>query len=203
MDSYRKEAMKILVINSGSSSIKFQLINMDGNKVLAKGLLERIAIKGSILNYYQGEKKHVIEGDIPNHEDGINLIVKYLTDPVHGVIRDKKMLSEIASLATYGKFIRDCPLCFAVFGEKKQQFYLEDCCAATENLILALQAHGVSSCWVAGNQTPYVEAVRKLLDVPAEYTLVSLVAAGSPADITITQKKEMKHVAFFEKFEKE
>ena len=120
-----------------------------------------------------------------------------------GVIKDKKTLSEIAGLATYGKFIKDCPLCFAVFGEKKQQFYLEDCCAATENLILALQAHGVSSCWVAGDKTPYVEAVRKLLDVPEGYTLVSLVAAGNPADITITQKKEMKQIAFFEKFEKE
>jgi len=119
------------------------------------------------------------------------------------VIRDKKTLSEIAGLATYGKFIKDAPLCFAVFGEKKQQFYLEDCCAATENLILALQAHGVSSCWVAGDKTPYAEAVRKLLDVPAGYTLVSLVAAGSPADITITPKKEMKTIAFFEKFEKE
>jgi nitroreductase len=120
-----------------------------------------------------------------------------------GVIRDKKTLSEIAGLATYGKFIKDCPLCFAVFGEKKQQFYLEDCCAATENLILALQAHGVSSCWVAGDKTTYVEAVRKLLDVPAEYTLVSLVAAGNPADITITEKKAIKKIAFFEKFEKE
>jgi nitroreductase len=119
-----------------------------------------------------------------------------------GVVRDTETLSAIAGLATYGKFIRDCPLCFAVFGEKKQQFYLEDCCAATENLILALQAHGVSSCWVAGDKTPYAEAVRKLLDVPADYTLVSLVAAGSPADITITPKKEMKHIAFFEKFEK-
>jgi len=119
------------------------------------------------------------------------------------VIRDKKTLSEIAGLATYGKFIRDAPLCFAVFGEKKQQFYIEDCCAATENLILALQAHGVSSCWVAGDKTPYGEAVRKLLDVPEGYTLVSLVPAGSPADITITPKKEMKTIAFFEKFEKE
>jgi len=120
-----------------------------------------------------------------------------------GVIRDKKTLSEIAGLATYGKFIKDCPLCFAVFGEKKQQFYLENCWAATENLILALQAHGVSSCWVAGDKTAYVEAVRKLLDVPAEYTLVSLVAAGNPADITITEKKAIKKIAFFEKFEKE
>ena len=120
-----------------------------------------------------------------------------------GVIKDKKTLSEIAGLATYGKFIKDSPLCFAVFGEKKQQFYVEDCCAATENLILALQAHGVSSCWVAGDKTPYAEAVRKLLKVPEGYTLVSLVAAGNPAEITITEKKEMKHIAFFEAFKKE
>ena len=120
-----------------------------------------------------------------------------------GVIKDKKMLSEIAGIATYGKFIGDCPLCFAVFGEKKQQFYLEDCCAATENLILALQAHGVSSCWVAGDKTPYAETVRKLLKVPDEYTLVSLVAAGNAADITITRKKDMKHIAFFEEFRAE
>lgn len=118
------------------------------------------------------------------------------------VIRDKETLSAIAGLATYGKFIKDSPLCFAVFGEKKQQFYLEDCSAATENLILALQAHGISSCWVAGDKTPYVEAVRKLLNVPEGYTLVSLVAAGSPADIAITPKKEMKQIVFFEKFEK-
>jgi nitroreductase len=120
-----------------------------------------------------------------------------------GVIKDKKTLGEIADLATYGKFIRDSPLCFAVFGEKKQQFYLEDCCAATENLILALQAHGISTCWVAGDKTAYAGAVQKLLAVPEGYTLVSLVAAGSPADIAITQKKEMKKMVFFEKFKTE
>jgi len=120
-----------------------------------------------------------------------------------GVIKDKKTLSDIAGLATYGKFIKDCPLCFAVFGEKKQQFYLEDCCAATENLVLALQAHGVSSCWVAGDKTTYAEAVRQLLGVPDGYTLVSIVAAGNPVEITVTPKKEMKKIAFFEKFQKE
>jgi nitroreductase len=120
-----------------------------------------------------------------------------------GVINDKKKLSEIAELTDHGKFIADGPLCIAVFGEKKQPFYLEDCCAATENLILALQAYGVSSCWVAGDKKPYAESVRKLLGVPESYTLVSLVAAGKPAEITVTQKKDMKHVAFFEKFKKE
>ena len=120
-----------------------------------------------------------------------------------GVIRDKKTLSAIAGLADHGKFIADCPLCFAVFGEKKQTYYLEDCCAATENLILALQAHGVCSCWVAGDKKPYGEPIRKLLNVPEGYSLVSLVAAGSPVEITVTPKKEMKHIAFFETFKKE
>lgn len=120
-----------------------------------------------------------------------------------GVIRDKKILSGIAGLADNGKFIADCPLCFAVFGEKKQQYYLEDCCAATENLILALMAHGVSTCWVAGERKPYAEAVRKLLNVPEGYTLVSLVAAGSPAEMTFAGKKEMKHISFFDSFKKE
>jgi nitroreductase len=120
-----------------------------------------------------------------------------------GVLKDKTTLSNIGAMTDNGRFIADCPLCFAVFGEKNQKYYLEDCCAATENLILALQAYGVSSCWVAGEKKPYVEEVRKLLGVPEGYTLVSLVAAGSPMDITITQKKEMKHVTFFETFKKE
>lgn len=120
-----------------------------------------------------------------------------------GVLKDKETRSKIAAMTDNGRFIADCPLCFAVFGEKKQKYYLEDCCAATENLILALQAHGISSCWVAGEKKPYVEEVRKLLDVPEGYTLVSLVAAGSPAEITITEKKDMKHVAFFETFKPE
>lgn len=120
-----------------------------------------------------------------------------------GVIRDKKTLSGIADLTDNGKFIRDSPLCFSIFGEKKHPYYLEDCSAATENLIIALQAHGVSSCWVAGDKKPYAEGVRKLLDVPDGYTLVALVAAGNPADITLTEKKKIKNISFFEKFRKE
>lgn len=120
-----------------------------------------------------------------------------------GVIRDKKTLSEIAGLTDHGKFIAGAPLCIAVFGEKKQQYYLEDCSAATENVILGLLAHGISSCWVAGDKKPYGEAVRKLLAVPEGYALVSLIAAGYPLEMTMTDKKLMKHIAFFETFRKE
>jgi nitroreductase len=120
-----------------------------------------------------------------------------------GVIQDKKVLKTIAQLTDHGTFIADAPLCFAVFGEKKAKYYLEDCCAATENLIIALQAHGIGSCWVAGDKKAYAEAVRKLLNVPDEYTLVSLVPAGIPADISIMKKKELKFIVFKESFKRD
>jgi len=120
-----------------------------------------------------------------------------------GVVRKKDLLVQIAGLADNGKFIADAPICFAVFGERTAKYYLEDCCAATENLILGLQAHGVGACWVAGDKKDYAETVRKLLNVPQTYTLVSLVPAGLPADISIANKKETKQVVFYETFKKE
>jgi nitroreductase len=120
-----------------------------------------------------------------------------------GVIKNKDMLGKIGRATDNGKFIAESPLCVAVFGEKNEKYYLEDCCAATENVILALQAHGVNSCWVAGEKKPYAEMIRTLLGVPEKYTLVSLVAAGYPSEMTIAAKKEMKHIVFFEEFKKE
>jgi nitroreductase len=119
-----------------------------------------------------------------------------------GVIKDKDLLQKIADCTEHGKFIKDCATCFAIFGEKKETYYLEDCCAATENLILALQAYGISSCWVAGNKKHYAESIREILEVPEKYTLVSLIAAGIPLEITITKKKDMKHVVFSEQYDK-
>lgn len=82
--------MKVLVINSGSSSIKFQLINMESGDVLAKGLLERIGLEGSRLNYKRGDVKKVVEESIKDHEEGVNMIVHYLTSAEDGVIKDLK-----------------------------------------------------------------------------------------------------------------
>jgi nitroreductase len=120
-----------------------------------------------------------------------------------GVIKDKGTLKAIADLTDHGKFIAGAAACVAVFGEKSAKYYLEDCCAATENLIIALQAHGIGTCWVAGEKKPYADAVRTLLNVPEGYTLVSLVPAGLPAELAIAQKKELKKVLFSEKYKKE
>ena len=120
-----------------------------------------------------------------------------------GVIRDKMTLKAVADLTDHGKFIAGAAVCFAIFGEKKEKYFLEDCCAATENLILALQAFGIGSCWVAGDKKGYAEAVRVLLGVPDTFSLVSLVPAGLPADIRIPEKKDLKKILFFEQYKKE
>ncbi len=80
--------MKVLVINSGSSSIKFQLLDMAAGAVLAKGLLERIGLADAVLNYVHGGHKETLPADIRTHDEGIQLIVGMLTDSRHGVIHD-------------------------------------------------------------------------------------------------------------------
>jgi len=120
-----------------------------------------------------------------------------------GTIQNRETLQAIADLADNGKFIADAPICFAVFGRRDAKYYLEDCCAATMQLILALQAWGVGSCWVAGEKKDYAEDVRKLLNVPEEYALVSLVPAGYPEELQIKAKKAIDEVAFSERYEEE
>ncbi len=87
--------MKILVINAGSSSLKYQLIDMDHNAVLAKGLCDRIGIEGSkLIHQAKGEKMELVT-PMENHSAGIKLVLKYLTDEKWGVIAD---ISEISAV---------------------------------------------------------------------------------------------------------
>jgi len=88
--------MKVLVVNSGSSSIKYQLFNMTDESVLAKGLVERIGIPDSIINHYPSDMEPVITHlDIPNHKVGIRLMMDALLHSDYGVIKD---ISEIVAV---------------------------------------------------------------------------------------------------------
>jgi nitroreductase len=115
---------------------------------------------------------------------------------IFGVITERDLLASIADLTDHGKFIAGAPVCFAVFGERDWKYYLEDCCAATEQLMLGLWAHGVGSCWVAGDKKDYAGEVRDLLQVPSEYTLVSLIPAGYPEDMKLIPKKSLEDISF-------
>ncbi len=78
--------MKVLVINSGSSSLKYQLIDMETEVVIAKGNCERIGINGSKLVHKAKGNETVIEQDMPNHNVAVELVLKALTDKEIGVI---------------------------------------------------------------------------------------------------------------------
>lgn len=88
--------MKILVLNCGSSSIKYQLIDMSNNaEVMAKGLLERVGSEmGEFTHRPAGRDKHYEQRPIANHTEGIDLVLHTLTDPKLGVIKD---LNEIGA----------------------------------------------------------------------------------------------------------
>ena len=88
--------MNILVINCGSSSLKYQLINSDSEAVLAKGLCERIGIDGSRITYQpEGGEKIVKESPMPTHTQAIQLVLEALTDSTTGVI---KSLDEVGAV---------------------------------------------------------------------------------------------------------
>ena len=78
--------MKVLVINAGSSSLKYQLVDMDNEKVLGKGIVERIGIEGSNLVHKYEDKKHKVEQPLKDHKEAIALVLDTLTKGEHRVI---------------------------------------------------------------------------------------------------------------------
>lgn len=96
--------MIILVLNCGSSSIKYQLFDMkDGTEMLAKGLLERIGLNDSILTHKPtGRDPYKVITDIPDHTTGINMVMAALTDAKHGVIKDVNEIKAVGHRVVNG-----------------------------------------------------------------------------------------------------
>ncbi len=95
--------MKVLVINAGSSSLKYQLINTDNNDVIAKGLCERIGIEGSKLTHKPaGKEDAVIEQKMENHADAIKLVINALIDEKHGVIKSMDEIGAVGHRVVHG-----------------------------------------------------------------------------------------------------
>ena len=95
--------MKVLVINCGSSSLKYQLIDMSNEQALAQGLVERIGIEGSILTQkVEGKDKYIIETPMNNHQVAIELVLKSLVDETHGVIKSMDEISAVGHRVVHG-----------------------------------------------------------------------------------------------------
>ena len=114
-------------------------------------------------------------------------------------VTDADTLAKIASITDYGKFIAEASCCIAVFCEKVK-YYLEDGSAATQNILLAARAHGLGSCWVAGDKKAYCPEIGRILGVPEKYTLISLCAIGHAESTPSPEKKPLDEVLHWEKF---
>jgi acetate kinase len=95
--------MKVLVLNSGSSSIKFQLIRMEDESLLAKGIVEKIGSSDAIITYQPEAKNKIREiREVKNHEVAIEIVLSLLLHPQHGVIRDKGEIDGIGHRVVHG-----------------------------------------------------------------------------------------------------
>lgn len=95
--------MKILVINCGSSSLKFQLIDSDSEECLAKGLCERIGIDGSMITYApKGGDKEKTETPMPDHTEAIRLVLDALTNPKTGVVKNLDEIGAVGHRVVHG-----------------------------------------------------------------------------------------------------
>lgn len=94
--------MKILVLNCGSSSFKYQLINMEDESVMAKGNYERIGIGESFLTHKVGEEKFKFTHPVQNHSEAIKFVMEQLTDKEHGVIASLDEINAIGHRVVHG-----------------------------------------------------------------------------------------------------
>ena len=96
--------MKVLVLNCGSSSLKYQLIDMENEAVLCKGLVERIGIDGSILKHEKEglDGKHVVEQPMKDHKDAIGHVLSAVVDPTVGAVKEMKEIDAVGHRIVHG-----------------------------------------------------------------------------------------------------
>ena len=95
--------MKVLVINAGSSSLKYQLLDTESEEVLAKGNCERIGIDGSrLIHKTSGKDEYVHETALPNHSAAMKLLVETLVDPVVGCISSVDEIEAVGHRVVHG-----------------------------------------------------------------------------------------------------
>lgn len=95
--------MKVLVVNCGSSSIKYQVFDMTDESVLAKGLVDRVGIPGTVLKHEPtGKDEVVIKQDLPDHTAGMRLVLDVLVNPEYGVIEKMSDISAVGHRVVHG-----------------------------------------------------------------------------------------------------
>ncbi|MCX7926721.1 MAG: nitroreductase family protein [Candidatus Omnitrophica bacterium] len=118
------------------------------------------------------------------------------------VVTDKQSLKNLAEITDHGKFLARAAACICVVSTDTK-YYLEDCSAATQNILLAAVTFKVGSCWIAADKKPYCEKIKELLGIPPKYKVVSLIALGYPLTKKVfyqMPKRPLEEVLHWQKF---
>jgi acetate kinase len=109
-NSYKKgDYMVILTLNCGSSSAKYQVYDWEEKDILAVGVVEKVTFDGSFITHKaKGKEEYTLQQNCPTHTDAVNLIIKILTDPEWGVIKDMSVIKAVGHRVLHGgdKFIK-------------------------------------------------------------------------------------------------
>ena len=117
------------------------------------------------------------------------------------VVTNKDYLRKLSELVSpNGSFVKDAASCIVIYC-KNTKYYLEDGCAATENILLMAADLGLGACWIAGDKKPYTAQVAELFKIPGTFKLISLISLGWPKQKLIQSRtRPLKEVLHWEKF---
>jgi nitroreductase len=115
------------------------------------------------------------------------------------VVTDKAVLATIPPMLGHAEYIANGAFAVLVLA-RETTYAVEDCCAATENLLIAAAAHGLGSCWVAGTQQAYGPVVAKAFGAPEDRKLIAIVSFGYPAETPEIEKRTLNDVLHWERF---
>jgi len=119
------------------------------------------------------------------------------------VLRDEGIRRELARVSTYGKFLAEAPLGIAVVVEPKASTHpVADGAIATQNMLLAAHALGLGTCYIGSYGSVYEENAKKILGIPENKRLLSLISIGFPAESRKSAREELKEIVFIDRYGK-
>jgi nitroreductase len=113
------------------------------------------------------------------------------------VLRDEGVRRSVADAATYGKFLADAPLGICIVIDPGASTHpVEDGAIATYSMLLAAHALGLGTCWIGSYESVYEEKVKKILGIPREKRLLSIISMGFPDESPSSDRKGLEEIAF-------
>ena len=163
-----------------------------------KNAIEVLKTRRSIRNYTQ---EAVSENIIEEIIDCARLAPTAMNDQPWDFIAvtRRDVLELIPPMLGHAEFIANAAFAVLVLA-RETSYAIEDCSAATENMLIAAAAHGLGSCWVAGTKQAYGPVIAAAFGAPADRQLISIVSFGYPAEDPKIDKRPLADVLHWEKF---